>query len=105
MAYSGEEQVFESGLVGDGQAVEELDPEDVWMLHDRAFKADGSPAHMFWDVARVEPGALPTPNVLFPGSPGYRSTSVAAMSSSAMRSTDLPCGSAFDPSVLMSLMI
>ncbi len=71
VAYAGEEQVFESGLVGDGQAVEELDPEDVWMLHDRAFKADGSPAHMFWDVARVESGALPTPNLLFPGSPGY----------------------------------
>ena len=71
IGYSGSEQVFESGLVGDGQTVAELDPEEVWMLHDRAFKADGSPAHMFWDVARVEPGGLPAPNLLFPGSPGY----------------------------------
>ncbi len=73
--------LFQSGVVPDG-----MDPEDIndqyidcvlpgkescsgfW---DRTFKADGSPAHFFWEVATVDSKLLKAQTVLDPFQPGY----------------------------------
>ena len=53
------ETLFESGVVPADRAVSELDDELLWRIGDTAYKADGTIAHMFWDVARVETATLP----------------------------------------------
>lgn len=42
---------------------------DLWSLGDLAFKADRSPAHMFWDVASTEPHGIPAPVTFDQSSP------------------------------------
>jgi hypothetical protein len=71
--------VFHRGLVPD-----ELDPEDViatepdlFGLWDRTFKDDGTPAHFFWDVARVESQLLRPPVTLDKNSPAFDHSSTA----------------------------
>ena len=46
--------VFQSGVVPDGMDPEQIDDPNLFGLWDRTFKADGTPAHFFWDVARVD---------------------------------------------------
>jgi hypothetical protein len=55
--------------VPDGKDPEELGNSDLFGLWDRAFKDDGTPAHMFWDVARVDSKLLRGPVTLDPNSP------------------------------------
>ena len=65
--------VFETGVLADGQplvALEAIDP-NLWRMGDRATKADGRPAHMFWEVAEVASSALPAPTALGPWDPDY----------------------------------
>lgn len=45
--------VFQSGKVPDGVDPEVADP-NVFGLWDRAFKADNSEAHFFWEIARID---------------------------------------------------
>jgi hypothetical protein len=56
-AYRQGTEIFKSGVVPQGVAATNV--KDTWILYDRAFKADGTPAHMFWDVARLEPNVIP----------------------------------------------
>lgn len=42
---------------------------DLWSFGDVALKQDGTPAHMFWDVATIEPHAIPAPVTFDLGSP------------------------------------
>jgi hypothetical protein len=52
--------VFHTGTLADGAPLPDgMDPEqladpDLFGLWDRAVKDDGSPAHMFWDIARID---------------------------------------------------
>jgi hypothetical protein len=55
---AGAEQ-FAYGVPPAGTSVTEVS--DAWILRDLAFKANGEPAHMFWDVARWEPGTILAP--------------------------------------------
>jgi hypothetical protein len=58
--------LFESGVTPDGEdpvdSVGDLNPA-TFGLWDRTFKADGSPAHFFWEIARVESQLLKLPAV------------------------------------------
>lgn len=45
----------------------DADP-DLWSLHDSTLAGDGSPAHMFWDVAKVEQHGIPAPVTSDPSS-------------------------------------
>ncbi len=56
-AYRQGVEIFASGVVPDG--VPATSVPGTWILYDRAFKADGTQAHMFWDVARIEPQVIP----------------------------------------------
>jgi hypothetical protein len=70
----GERQVYSSGAAADGEDVTALGDRDLWVFRDRAKKSDGSPAHMFWDVASVEPGTIPGPLTRIASQPGYDKT-------------------------------
>ncbi len=70
-AFAGEGLVYESGVVGDGEPVAYLEDPDLWLLRDRAYKADGSEAHMFWDVAEVISDPLPAPPQSADALPGF----------------------------------
>jgi hypothetical protein len=69
-----ESLVYSSGAAADGEDVTALDDPDLWVLRDRAKKSDGSPAHMFWDVASIEPGTIPGPLTRIASQPGYDKT-------------------------------
>jgi hypothetical protein len=66
--YEGEER-YASGA----QGLASTDP-DFWVIYDAAFKKDGTPAHMFWDVARIVPGTISGPITNVVGAPGYDAT-------------------------------
>jgi hypothetical protein len=46
----------------------DADP-DLWSFGDVALKADRTPAHMFWDIANVEPHGIPAPVTFDQSSP------------------------------------
>jgi hypothetical protein len=51
-AYQQGAEIFQSGVVPPGVAATSVP--GTWILYDRASKADGSIAHMFWDVAKLD---------------------------------------------------
>ncbi|MBA3818616.1 MAG: hypothetical protein H0X17_06960 [Deltaproteobacteria bacterium] len=53
--------VFQSGVVPDGMDPEQIGDPNLFGLWDRAFKADQSAAHFFWEIARLEPQLLRPP--------------------------------------------
>jgi len=50
--------VFSSGVVPDGMDPEEIGDPNLFGLWERTFKADGSPAHFFHEVASYDPNPL-----------------------------------------------
>ncbi len=62
-AFAGDEVIYESGVVGDGEPVAQLADPDLWLMNDRALTAQGATAHMFWDVASVLSDPLPAPPI------------------------------------------
>jgi hypothetical protein len=69
--------LFTSGTLPDGSPLPQgMDPEqladpNLLGLWDRAFKDDGSPAHFFWDIARVDSKLLRPPVTLDKNSPAF----------------------------------
>ena len=70
VAYDATNQVvFHSGTLADGTPLPDgMDPEqladpNLFGPWDRAFKDDGSPAHMFWDIAQLDSSQLLRPPV------------------------------------------
>ncbi len=77
VALVGDERVYESGVVGDGEPVASLADDDLWLLGDRLFGANDEPVHMFWEALRVESELLPPPTLLPPNHPDYVNPHVA----------------------------
>jgi hypothetical protein len=86
VAYDASDKVvFHTGTLDDGMGTplpDGMDPEDLadpdlFGLWDRAFKDDGSPAHMFWDIARVDGQLLRPPVTLDKNSPLFDHSSTA----------------------------
>lgn len=90
--------IFSSGVVPDG-----MDPEDIGDPYldctlgrdkcsgfwDRTFKADGSPAHFFWEVATVDSKLLKPQTILDPNATGYdHSTTVRYVLGSLISQVD-----------------
>jgi len=63
--------VFSRGEVLPGTDPDGLQDVDVLGLWDRAVKDDGSPAHFFWDIARVDSKLLRPPTTLDKSSPDF----------------------------------
>ncbi len=72
IATRGDRTLFSTGVVADGQAVTELDDPNLFLLRDRALKADGTEALMFWEVATAEHNVLEGPATRDPTDPRYR---------------------------------
>ena len=69
-----EVEVYSSGAAAAGEDAAALPDPDFWQFRDHASKSDGSPAHMFWDVASVTPGTIPGPVTRVASQPGYDKT-------------------------------
>jgi nitrate/TMAO reductase-like tetraheme cytochrome c subunit len=63
--------VFQSGVVPDRMDPEQLADPNLFGLWDRTFKDDGTPAHLFWEVARVDSKLLRPPTTLDKNSPAF----------------------------------
>lgn len=74
--YVGDDEVFSSGGVEQGEPVASLDDPDLWLMRDRVYGSDGEEVHMFWDVHSLESDLLPAPTAPFPTDPGYVDTHV-----------------------------
>lgn len=61
---------FQSGVTPDGVDPEVADP-GVFGFWDRVYKADGSPAHFFWDIDRIDSKLLLGPTTLDPNDPAF----------------------------------
>jgi hypothetical protein len=79
IAYSGQQKIFESAAVPDDQDVTQFEDEGAWVIRDRTFKSDGTPAHMFWDVASEETGLISGAVTLSPTDPNFLITHVARL--------------------------
>ena len=56
--------LYSSGAIADGQAVSEFEDADLWQLRDFTTKANGEPAHFFWEVAEYVSATLPAPTAV-----------------------------------------
>jgi hypothetical protein len=92
-----EQMVYSSGVAADGDDLEKLADPDLWQLRDRAKKSDGSPAHMFWEVATIEPGTIPGPVTRVASQPGYDQTHAVR---AFPRALDAWIGAPYDPARL-----
>ncbi|MBX3181737.1 MAG: hypothetical protein KIT72_12265 [Polyangiaceae bacterium] len=77
IALAGDREVYQSGVIADDAPLSTLSDPDLWQLRDFTFKTDGSPAHMFWDVARIEPATIPGPLTFNRADPDFFATHVA----------------------------
>lgn len=59
IAYAGDQIVYQSGVVPDGQSVSELSDPDVWWARECMLNADGKQVHMFWEAADFDENTLP----------------------------------------------
>jgi hypothetical protein len=69
--------VFESGVVPERMDPEDIGDPNLFGLWDRTFKADNTPAHFFWEVARVESHLLRPPITRDRNSPDFDHSSTA----------------------------
>lgn len=58
------EVIFQTGVVPDGVDPEAIGDPNLFGFWDRTFKQDGSPAHFFWDVDRIDSQLLRPPVTL-----------------------------------------
>lgn len=77
VAYREGTRIYESGVVADGQPVTSLPDPDLWLFRDRTFASDDSETHMFWKVARVEPGTIGAQVTSNPADPRFYTSSHA----------------------------
>lgn len=65
-AFRGDELLFESGRAGPGEALAELQDDDLWLFMDHIFDERGSPATLFWQAKRLESALIPEPATFDP---------------------------------------
>jgi hypothetical protein len=75
---------FKAGVVPDGMDPEDVADPNLFGLWDRTFKDDGTPAHFFWDVARVESQLLRPPITLDKNSPAFDHSSTVKLNVAAV---------------------
>jgi hypothetical protein len=72
IAYRGDESIaFSSGVVPDEMDPEQIADPNLFGLWDRTQKADGTPAHMFWEIETVDSQLLKGPTTLDKFDPAF----------------------------------
>jgi hypothetical protein len=67
-AYSGGQQIYQTGVVPDGVSPETItDDPDMWLIRDCFFDESGKDVHMFWQAAKYTTNLLPVAPLLAPG--------------------------------------
>jgi hypothetical protein len=69
--------VFSSGVVGDDEDVDDRKDPSLFAMWDHTTRADGSAAHFFWDVAKVDSRLLRAPTTLDVNDPAFDHSSTA----------------------------
>jgi hypothetical protein len=67
--FVGDQEVFSSGIVPEGTAVDSVEDPQLWRIYDHIFDEDGNQTHMFWEAASRDGETLPAPattNLLSP---------------------------------------
>jgi hypothetical protein len=67
-AYLGDKQIYQSGVVGDGIDPQEMPDEDIWLMRDCMFDAQGKETHAFWEAQTYDFNSLPGQVTLDPTS-------------------------------------
>jgi hypothetical protein len=75
--------ILQTGMVSDGMDPEQLADPNLFGLWDRTFKDDGTPAHFFWEVARVDSKLLRPPVTLDKNSPAFDHSSTVTFNAGA----------------------
>ncbi len=75
-AFVGDEEVYASGVVQEGEPLFSAEDPDLWWLGHEMYDEAGALTHDFWEVRSVEGELLPAPTARFPFEPGYRETHV-----------------------------
>lgn len=75
-AFVGDDEVFSSGVVEDGQPLFDLEDPNLWFLGHRMYDQNGDATHDFWEAHSYEGELLPAPTTRFPFEPGYVETHI-----------------------------
>jgi nitrate/TMAO reductase-like tetraheme cytochrome c subunit len=78
--------VFSSGDVPDDKDPDEIGDPNLFAMWDRTVRADGSPAHFFWDVATEKSTLLRAPVTLDPKDPAFDHSAMATFTIGAIAS-------------------
>jgi nitrate/TMAO reductase-like tetraheme cytochrome c subunit len=76
--------VFSSGDVPDDKDPDELGDPNLFAMWDHTFRADGTPAHFFWDVATEKSNLLRGPITLDPHDPAFDHSATATFAVGAL---------------------
>lgn len=68
---AGNNIIFQTGVVPDGMDPEAIADPNLFGLWDRTFKSDDTPAHFFWEVARIDSQLLRPPVTLDKFDPAF----------------------------------
>ena len=90
IGYRGDTVVYQSGVVPPGQPASTSNDPDLWLFRDRAFDAEGQDAHMFWEIARVEPGTIGAQVTSNPADPRFYTASHVVRRFPADRTAVIP---------------
>jgi len=71
VAYSGGDVIFESGGVGAGDVVSQVDDPNLWLMRSKMFDGDGNEVVMPWQAASTESTLLPAAVTNDPADPAY----------------------------------
>jgi hypothetical protein len=90
IAYSAGAPVYQSGVVADGETVTASADPDLWLFRDLTFDAADKETHMFWEVARTEPGTIGAQVTSNPADPRFYTASHAVRRFPASRTKTIP---------------
>jgi nitrate reductase cytochrome c-type subunit len=63
-AFAGGKQIYQSGLVPPGTDAKDAADEDMWLIRDCHFDAQGKETHAFWETKSIDSNTLPGPVTL-----------------------------------------
>jgi len=75
-AYAGDQIVYQSGVVPDGQSVADITDPDLWWPRECMLDKDGKQVHMFWEAADFDENTLPGAVTNNMADPAFYSTHV-----------------------------
>jgi len=94
IAYAGDEVVYQSGAIADGDSVTASTDPDLWLIRECLFDAQGQYVSMLWEAASYETNQLPSPGPSEPSHPEY---GIARVVRTFPRPTSTPAALAVPP--------